>query len=564
MTMVWFLSHSVRALAEKRAVEQLEKSNEWLNAVSFKIVDGQLIVDFDMTVDPETLEARLTFPNHYPDLPPWIRPRDGKARWSKHQFGDGGSLCLQFRPDTWHPDFNSAAVMQSAFDLLTAEFEGTAPVPDGHFETFPERLRKKVSRLFISEGCLARIRFGTSQGASVLTWYVPGPFLSSYVGDEEDKAAKAGPSDDWRLGIRAEHLTIAAKGIVAPASRPSNHTELFIAAGIAESDHPEAGDGARKRVVLFPHQDPPIAWLLWKDDDVWDVEVVTLHADEGSRTGANRTQRSVAIVGCGSLGSKVAESLTRSGVGKLILVDGDVFFPGNIVRHVLTWTDVGGGKAEAVAQRLLAVTPKASVHTIPVNLNWQGSPRILDFWVNQLCSADLIIDATADPATTRMLASSAHLHSKPFLTATIFEGGIGCRISTVIAGRDPLFPLSLAAYRNWLEEQATAPRESVPVPYGGADETGQIIVADDASVSLASGFASRMALDILDGNVPDSDKAWLLVGFQKKWIFGGLGHTINFEPKVSTTQVSDEPDQDATAFIVELLKDIDFAPNPAS
>ena len=42
--------------------------------------------------------------------------------------------------------------------------------------------------------------------------------------------------------------------------------------------------------------------------------------------------RKVALVGCGSLGSKVAVMLARSGVGKFLLVDDDLFFPDNLVR----------------------------------------------------------------------------------------------------------------------------------------------------------------------------------------------------------------------------------------
>ncbi|MCT4372027.1 ThiF family adenylyltransferase [Yangia mangrovi] len=37
--------------------------------------------------------------------------------------------------------------------------------------------------------------------------------------------------------------------------------------------------------------------------------------------------KSVGIVGCGSVGSKVAASLCRTGVGKFLLIDEDIFFP---------------------------------------------------------------------------------------------------------------------------------------------------------------------------------------------------------------------------------------------
>ena len=45
--------------------------------------------------------------------------------------------------------------------------------------------------------------------------------------------------------------------------------------------------------------------------------------------------KKVGIVGCGSVGSKIAASLCRTGVGKFLLIDEDIFFPGNVVRNEL-------------------------------------------------------------------------------------------------------------------------------------------------------------------------------------------------------------------------------------
>ena len=45
----------------------------------------------------------------------------------------------------------------------------------------------------------------------------------------------------------------------------------------------------------------------------------------------------VGIVGLGSLGSKIAVSLARSGLRRFLLVDDDVLLPENICRHELSW-----------------------------------------------------------------------------------------------------------------------------------------------------------------------------------------------------------------------------------
>jgi sulfur-carrier protein adenylyltransferase/sulfurtransferase len=69
--------------------------------------------------------------------------------------------------------------------------------------------------------------------------------------------------------------------------------------------------------------------------------------------------RKVGIVGCGSLGSKVAVMLARSGVGKFLLVDDDILFPENFVRHDLDWRDVATHKVDSVARRIQLVNPAA-------------------------------------------------------------------------------------------------------------------------------------------------------------------------------------------------------------
>ncbi|MEI2768746.1 MAG: ThiF family adenylyltransferase, partial [Nitrosomonas sp.] len=48
----------------------------------------------------------------------------------------------------------------------------------------------------------------------------------------------------------------------------------------------------------------------------------------------------VGIVGLGSIGSKIAVSLARSGMRRFLLVDDDYLVPGNLVRHELSWAFV--------------------------------------------------------------------------------------------------------------------------------------------------------------------------------------------------------------------------------
>ncbi|GMT99597.1 hypothetical protein KH5H1_37170 [Corallococcus caeni] len=82
-----------------------------------------------------------------------------------------------------------------------------------------------------------------------------------------------------------------------------------------------------------------------------------LHERGGGGLPAEISEAHVAIVGCGSLGSGVAEILARAGVGRLTLVDPDSLSWDNVARHALGGSAVGRSKASELASRLRAHLP---------------------------------------------------------------------------------------------------------------------------------------------------------------------------------------------------------------
>lgn len=76
-----------------------------------------------------------------------------------------------------------------------------------------------------------------------------------------------------------------------------------------------------------------------------------------NRTGALPVARSVAVLGCGALGGRVAEQLALAGMDELILVDGDYLSYDNAYRHVLGAAHAGSSKVEALKLDLDAKFP---------------------------------------------------------------------------------------------------------------------------------------------------------------------------------------------------------------
>lgn len=73
----------------------------------------------------------------------------------------------------------------------------------------------------------------------------------------------------------------------------------------------------------------------------------------------------VAVVGIGGVGTWVAESLARSGIGRITLIDLDDICVTNTNRqiHALTST-IGNSKVEIMAQRIAAINPECQVNQI--------------------------------------------------------------------------------------------------------------------------------------------------------------------------------------------------------
>ena len=96
----------------------------------------------------------------------------------------------------------------------------------------------------------------------------------------------------------------------------------------------------------------------------------------------------VMVIGLGGVGSWAAESLARSGVGKLTVVDFDEICITNANRqlHALQGL-VGQKKANVMAERLKKINPQAQVEALPIFYNKDTSLEILSR------KPDYIVDA---------------------------------------------------------------------------------------------------------------------------------------------------------------------------
>ncbi len=146
---------------------------------------------------------------------------------------------------------------------------------------------------------------------------------------------------------------------------------------------------------------------------------------------AKLLQATAAVVGLGGLGGFVAEALARMGVGRLILIDGDVFEEHNFNRQLLSAEKkLGITKAKAARRRVAEINSAVEVTAHAAMLTGENLPQLLQ-------GADVVVDAL-DRLPIRLILQEGvqalgiplvHGSVAGFLgqVMTIFPGDVGLR-----------------------------------------------------------------------------------------------------------------------------------------
>lgn len=87
----------------------------------------------------------------------------------------------------------------------------------------------------------------------------------------------------------------------------------------------------------------------------------------------------VLVVGLGGVGGYAAEMLTRSGVGRMTIVDADIVQPSNINRQLVALhSTIGRPKASVLAERLRDINPALELEVIEEFLKDDNMIQLLD------------------------------------------------------------------------------------------------------------------------------------------------------------------------------------------
>lgn len=126
----------------------------------------------------------------------------------------------------------------------------------------------------------------------------------------------------------------------------------------------------------------------------------------------------VVLVGCGALGTAVANLLVRAGVGRLRIIDRDFVEPSNLQRQTLfDESDARESLPKAVAaeRRLRAINSEVSIEGVVADLTPKNAEELLS-------GHDLILDGTDNFETRFLLNDAAVKSGLPWIYAAVVAG----------------------------------------------------------------------------------------------------------------------------------------------
>ncbi len=207
-------------------------------------------------------------------------------------------------------------------------------------------------------------------------------------------------------------------------------------------------------------------------------------------------QATVAVVGLGGLGGSVTETLARMGIGRLILIDGDVFEDSNLNRQANSRVaNIGTAKAHAAREKVAEINPGVTVEAHQVFLEEENAAALMP-------GADVVVDCLDNLKSRYYLSLACREIAAPLVMAAV--AGLAGQV-TVFFPEDSGFE-SLYGVPGEIPEKGVETRLGNLAPIVGM--IANIECAEVVKVLLDRGspLRNRMLLvDLMDGSFETVD-----------------------------------------------------------
>ncbi len=446
---------------------------EDLCAAGFRLSDDGSLLRGGIEIDGKAIEHEISIPEDFPFAIPKVRTPAGEGGLSWHRESDG-SFCLWAEEKAANlPWLTASGILGQVTAWHASDAEGW---PDDPADLDLERYWPRYPNLviypdlddFATRACKVvkgpngtyRLRHGKAprkKRSRVREWdarVVDIGDLAAPVRNFDELSERM--SSDDALSLRRDIESGATRFIIVRYRRQGHDAAVVLVASkrnphdlsAAESAH----DGEATRRLRAGY----------------DAEILS--------------GMSVAIVGVGAIGSRVAEMLISSGLGDLTIVDPDLVRPGNCIRHVATEGDVGKLKVNAVKDHLIntGLVGLEGVTAVPSALRSAVQTEEL------FNDHDLVIDATADGAASALLMTASRILDGPLVAVCLLQNGTIARVdrSPLLDGEEHAPPVAAGGPKTDLREGGCGDPVSPSPPW---------------ACSTAAGRAVGMAADLLSG-----------------------------------------------------------------
>lgn len=185
----------------------------------------------------------------------------------------------------------------------------------------------------------------------------------------------------------------------------------------------------------------------------------------GSDTLAQLATKKVAVIGLGSGGGFVAQSLAMSGVGHFVLVDDDTLDASNIVRHVSDKRQLGQPKVQAVADLIAQRNAKATCDV---------RAGKIEAHMDVFGAVDLVVVGVDQEQVKYVINDACRQHNVPAVYAGVYERGEGGDVVVIRPNIDnePCYACWAAELRDGLAVSQLGAGEELD--YGMIGESGTL------------------------------------------------------------------------------------------
>lgn len=518
----WYTKFPERFIFEYKSIEQLvEDDKETFLHGRWKIIDDSLIYSCDVNLETGVFPIEMRYPFFFPLSPVFVTQNnpDGKVmNWSPHQY-NGGTLCLEYGPDNWNFSITGAMILQSTAKLLMTEEKGGVVESRDEF-TIGQNLRFTKHRLvlsnefikYLNDPCEFLVAKFTMDNVSV---YRP--------------LCMATPDNATVLYIDKRMIHQTSKTIIGLYLGSDLNDALSLK---LRKQH----ENASELLLLLKKENEGLFAFLQREivkegeEEVISVKILK-NEDNRNRnpyTGKELGKKKIAIIGLGSLGSKIADSLARIGVEEFCLIDGDVFKDSNVQRHILVYDSVGFMKVEALKNHLLRINPDIKITSRSVALGAMESSSYYDLLLQEIGACDLVIDSTANAQCFEILGNITLARQVPLVWGQVYAGGLGGFVAHSDNQDDGGAFHIHQSYEDFTSEN----------PYNRGTKVSDyseiigdtVLIASDADVSIIASWMVQVSLSILL-NLDNFPKPIYLYGFRREWVFRCAGQMIELDTR---------------------------------